>query len=139
MSAAFFEAARRARACSRRFNSSVGHLLGEYGPPRALVRSEIRYFDQLDRFECVHARSFSQGELGILSQRGEATIGADWTSMLAGEKREACSIYPYGSDGGEADRADERALSPTGKKNRQDSTKTTHRLVIRDRLSQLPA
>lgn len=100
------------------------------------MRNEIRDFDQLSCFECVNPRSFPQGELEILSQRSEGTMGADWTPMLAGEKRETCSIYPYRGDGREADSTDERALSPISKKNRQDSTKTTHRIVIGDRLSQ---
>ncbi len=56
-------------------------------------------------------------------------MGADRATMLASEKREARSIYPYRRGGGAADSTDERALSSISKENRQDSTKTTHRIV----------
>lgn len=56
-------------------------------------------------------------------------MGADRATMLVREKREARSIYPYRRGGGAADSADKRVLSSISEENRQDSTKTTHRMV----------
>ena len=101
--------------------------------------SKIRDLNQLARFERINARPFPQGELKTLAQGSEATVGADRTSVLAGQERETCSIYPYRRHGRETDRTDTRAVSPIGKQNRQDSTQTTHRFVISDRSLQPPA
>ncbi|HSM45304.1 MAG TPA: hypothetical protein VK969_09845 [Acidimicrobiia bacterium] len=98
----------------------------------------MRDFDQLPSFERIEARSFSQGELEILSQRSEGTMRADRAPVLAGEKREACPVYPDRPNGGEAYGADERALSPIGEENRQDSTKAAHFDVTWAQPSHLP-